>query len=196
MLAKNTDFSKAEFEQGARRRPDALGLPDYAKGNPEGYLFPATYAFEPDGQADRRCCSAMVDALARRPPTDADLEAGAEELGYTPARADDDRQPGRGRGPRRRHAQDRPGDLQPAGDRRRADQRPARRSTRPSTTRSGATSASALSAEDLAVGLAVQHLRKNAGLPPGPIEAPGDEAIEAAANPADGPLVLLRHGRT
>ncbi len=33
------------------------------------------------------------------------------------------------------------------------------------------------------------------GLPPGPIEAPGDAAIAAAANPADGPVVLLRHGQ-
>ena len=39
------------------------------------------------------------------------------------------------------------------------------------------------------------------GLPPGPIEAPGDAAIDAAANPADGPwffyvTVNLRTGET
>ena len=28
---------------------------------------------------------------------------------------------------------------------------------------------------------------KQKGLPPGPIEAPGDDAIQAALNPADGP---------
>ena len=41
----------------------------------------------------------------------------------------------------------------------------------------------------------------NPGLPPGPIEAPGDAAIEAAANPVDGPwyyyvTVNLRTGET
>ena len=41
----------------------------------------------------------------------------------------------------------------------------------------------------------------NPGLPPGPIESPGDEAIDAAANPADGPwffyvTVNLRTGET
>ena len=42
-----------------------------------------------------------------------------------------------------------------------------------------------LTEEDLDGRLAVQHLREP-GLPPGPIEAPGDAAIAAAANPADG----------
>ena len=41
----------------------------------------------------------------------------------------------------------------------------------------------------------------NPGLPPGPIEAPGDASIEAAANPAEGPwfyyvTVKLRTGET
>ena len=44
----------------------------------------------------------------------------------------------------------------------------------------------AISEEDLAVD-SPYNTRKNAGLPPGPIEAPGDEAIAAAAKPADGP---------
>ena len=47
---------------------------------------------------------------------DADLEAGRRGARLHPARADDRRQPGRGRGPRRRHAQGRPGHLQPARD--------------------------------------------------------------------------------
>jgi UPF0755 protein len=81
LLAKNTDFSKKEFE-AALADPAALGLPAYAKGNPEGYLFPATYEFGPQAQpAD------MLKAMVVRwqqAVTDVDLEAKAKALGYTP----------------------------------------------------------------------------------------------------------------
>jgi UPF0755 protein len=36
--------------QEAIKNVSALGLPSYAKGNPEGYLFPATYTIQPDTQ--------------------------------------------------------------------------------------------------------------------------------------------------
>ena len=35
----------------------------------------------------------------------------------------------------------------------------------------------------------------NPGLPPGPIDSPGDDAIKAALHPAAGRLVLLRDGQ-
>jgi UPF0755 protein len=47
VLAKETDFSARRFRR-VLDQPTALGLPKYAKGNPEGYLFPATYAYRPD----------------------------------------------------------------------------------------------------------------------------------------------------
>jgi UPF0755 protein len=58
----------------------------------------------------------------------------------------------------------------------------------------------ALSEEDLDVD-SPYNTRKYAGLPPGPIEAPGDDAIAAAANPAEGPwffyvTVDLKTGET
>jgi UPF0755 protein len=81
LLAKNTDFSKKEFE-AALADTAALGLPAYAEGNPEGYLFPATYEFGPEAQpAD------MLKAMVVRwqqAVTDVDLEAKAKALGYTP----------------------------------------------------------------------------------------------------------------
>ncbi|WP_300681741.1 endolytic transglycosylase MltG [Nocardioides sp.] len=46
ILAKKTSFSKADFTT-ALKNPAKLGLPSYADGNAEGYLFPATYAFGP-----------------------------------------------------------------------------------------------------------------------------------------------------
>ena len=66
-LAENTDFPEAAWNR-ALQQSDKLGLPDYAKGNAEGYLFPATYEIKPgmkpvgDPQDDGR-------ALAARPPT-------------------------------------------------------------------------------------------------------------------------------
>jgi UPF0755 protein len=81
ILVKNTDFSKKEFE-AALADTAALGLPEYAQGNPEGYLFPATYEFGPQAQpADM--LRAMV-ARWEQAVADVDLEAKAESLGYTP----------------------------------------------------------------------------------------------------------------
>ncbi len=46
-LAEATGTPPAEFNAAAAD-PAALGLPDYARGKLEGFLFPATYDFEPD----------------------------------------------------------------------------------------------------------------------------------------------------
>ena len=46
-LAEATGRPEAEF-QAAAADPVALGLPAYANGQLEGFLFPATYDFEPD----------------------------------------------------------------------------------------------------------------------------------------------------
>ena len=45
-IAEQTDFSRAELQK-AYDNTKALGLPAYAEGNPEGYLFPATYQVLP-----------------------------------------------------------------------------------------------------------------------------------------------------
>ncbi len=49
-IAKKTDFKKARLER-LLEQPGRLGLPATAKGNPEGYLFPATYVVTPDTSA-------------------------------------------------------------------------------------------------------------------------------------------------
>lgn len=46
LLASATGLPLREFTD-AVARPDALGLPGYAKGTVEGFLFPATYELEP-----------------------------------------------------------------------------------------------------------------------------------------------------
>ena len=46
-LAKNTDYPAKAFEK-VLADPARIGLPDYAGGNAEGYLFPSTYDFGPN----------------------------------------------------------------------------------------------------------------------------------------------------
>lgn len=83
-LAQAADDSKLSL--GALKRAaddaDALGLPSYAGGNPEGYLFPATYSLPPNGTA-RMLLRMMIDRFdqsARK----LDLEKGAASLHLSP----------------------------------------------------------------------------------------------------------------
>ncbi|WP_109508861.1 endolytic transglycosylase MltG [Nocardioides speluncae] len=46
-IAKETDFKEAELRKLVEKR-SGLGLPAYAEGNPEGFLFPSTYDVKPD----------------------------------------------------------------------------------------------------------------------------------------------------
>ncbi len=180
-LAKGTDLPLRAFQR-ALEQPGAIGLPRYARGNPEGYLFPATYTFRPDaGAAD--VLRAMVDRW-RQAAEEADLEASAARLGYTPGElmvvaslveAEANRDADRGKVARviyNRLETDETGGL----------------------LQIDATVNYALG-RDLGLQLTEEQLnvdspyntRRYPGLPPGPIESPGDKAIEAAANPPNGP---------
>ena len=66
------------------RTPRRSGCRTYANGNPEGYLFPSTYDDRPRRRRPSRILAGMVDRWEQA-AEDADLEAKAEELGYTPA---------------------------------------------------------------------------------------------------------------
>jgi UPF0755 protein len=81
VLADKTDFSKAQFEK-VLANPEGLGLPKYANGNAEGYLFPSTYDLGPK-ETPKSILRTMV-ARWEQAAEAADLEARAEELGYTP----------------------------------------------------------------------------------------------------------------
>ena len=183
LLSKETGIPVKKFEQ-AIDKPDSIGLPAYAKGNAEGYLFPATYAFAPNADATDML-SAMV-ARWEQAAEEADLEGRAEELGYTPGElmivaslveSEANRDEDRGKVARviynRLETDATNGLLQ-----------------------IDATVNYALG-RDLGLGLTPEQLdvdspyntRKYPGLPPGPIESPGDKAIEAAANPPEGDWV-------
>jgi UPF0755 protein len=183
-LAKNTDFPERAYNR-ALQQPDKLGLPDYAEGNAEGYLFPATYEIKP-GMKPVAILKMMVNRWRDAAET-ADLEGRAAELGHTPAElmiiASLIEAEGRG--------EDMPkiarviyNRLDGPGDK-------------------GGTNGTLGIDAAIAYGLGLSpgsteltpdqlaedtpyNTRLNAGLPPTPIEAPGDDAIAAAANPADG----------
>jgi UPF0755 protein len=166
-------------------KPAKLGLPPYAHGNAEGYLFPATYEIKP-GMKPVAILRTMV-ARWQEAADAAELETKAAELGHTPAElmiiASLIEAEGRG--------DDMPkiarviyNRLDGPGDK-------------------GGTNGTLGIDASIAYGLGLSpgsteltpdqlaedtpyNTRINAGLPPTPIEAPGDDAIAAAANPADG----------
>lgn len=194
-LADKTDFSARQYNR-VLARPGKIGLPGYAGGNAEGYLFPATYMLPPNATPGS-ILSMMVDRW-RQAAEDADLEGAAKRLGYTPAElmvvaslveAESNRDADRGKVARvvynRLETDATNGLLQIDAAVNYAHDRDL---------------GVALSTEDLEIDSPYNTYR-NPGLPPTPIEAPGDAAIEAAANPTDGPWVYyvtvnLRTGET
>lgn len=194
VLAENTDFPARAFNR-VLANPERIGLPDYANGNAEGYLFPATYAFGPNDEP--------VDMLSRmvrrweQAADAADLEGASERLGYTP------------------------GELMTIASlieaEGRGDDMPKIARVIYNRLEGNATngllqidaSVNYGLQQDLGVALTTAQLQQDTpyntytrpGLPPTPIEAPGDDAIKAATTPADGPWVYyvtvdLRTGET
>jgi len=80
-LSEQTGLPLAQFEQ-ALSDPVSLDLPKWAKSNPEGFLFPATYTFDP-GVSAERILQTMV-ARFNQAAADVDLVASAKKRGYTP----------------------------------------------------------------------------------------------------------------
>ena len=183
-LADNTDFPERAWNR-ALQQPDRIGLPDYAEGNAEGYLFPATYEIKP-GMKPVAILKMMVARWAEAAEA-ADLEAKAAELGHTPAElmiiASLIEAEGRG-------------DDMPKISRviyNRLDG-PGDKGGTNGTLGIDASIAYGLGLSPGSTELTPEQLaedtpyntRIHAGLPPTPIEAPGDDAIAAAANPAEG----------
>jgi peptidoglycan lytic transglycosylase G len=183
-LVKETGLPKADFE-AALDDPAALGLPDYAKGNAEGYLFPATYSFRPnETPADM-----LKDMVSRwnQAATDNDLVNAAQALGYTPAEvmtmASLVQAEGRGKNmvkiARTLYNRIENPDNGITNGLLQVDA-----SVNYALGRSGTTAISDADKESVAD--SPYNTYSHTGLPPTPIEAPGDDAIQAALNPADG----------
>ncbi|MFN8167204.1 MAG: endolytic transglycosylase MltG [Candidatus Nanopelagicales bacterium] len=173
--AKGTGLSEDALRESLSRA-GSLGLPAYAEGNPEGFLFPATYEFQPGVTADQ-----VVERMLKRfdqEAEDIDLDAAAKELGLTPlqvvtvasileietAPEDYDRA---ARVIYNRLKKDMPLQLD-------------------STVNYAlGTSELKLTRDQLQVDSPYNTYR-NKGLPPGPINSPGSAALQAALNPAKG----------
>jgi UPF0755 protein len=184
VLADKTDFPRAAFQK-VLDNPDDLGLPDYAEGNADGYLFPATYAFGPK-ETPKTMLQTMV-ARWQQAADDADLEGAAADLGHTHAElmivaslveAEASRAQDRGKVARVIYNRLENPDNGLTNGKLQID-----------------ASVNYGLQQKLGVALTEDQLNQDtpyntytrAGLPPTPIEAPGDAAIAAAAHPTDGP---------
>jgi UPF0755 protein len=182
LLAEKTDFSKRQFER-VLRRPGSLGLPGYAQNNPEGYLFPATYQIPPNA-TPKSILTMMVNRFNQAAER-LDLVTEAEELGVSPhdvmtvaslvqaeARFDEDFA--------------------------KVSRVIYNRLEEPMPLQFDSTVHYAVG-RDGGVGTSDSdratdspyNTYKYPGLPPTPIMAPGEQAIEAALNPADGPWLFF-----
>jgi UPF0755 protein len=194
ILAKATKFSLADF-RAVLDHPERLGLPAYAHGNPEGYLFPATYDFGPDATPT----SMLAEMVARwkQAADDADLEGAAADLGYTPAElmtvASLVQSEGRG--------SDMPKIARVIYNRLEGTETNGLLQIDSTVNYAAGNRLTAVpTSADLQIDSPYNTYR-NPGLPPTPIEAPGDDAIRAATHPADGGwyyyvTVNLRTGET
>lgn len=182
-LSEKTGIPVRQFEK-ALAKPRRLGLPAGADGSAEGYLFPATYQFRPDADA-ASMLSEMV-ARWRQAAKETKLEQRADELGYSvhelmtiaslvEAEANRDA--------------DRAKVARVIYNRLETDVTGGRLEIDATVNFAvGKDRGLALTQEELDVD-SPYNTRRYAGLPPGPIESPGEAAIRAAAHPAKGPWV-------
>jgi UPF0755 protein len=173
--AKATGLSVDDL-RASLTKASSLGLPAYAQGDPEGFLFPATYEFEPGVSSDK-VVTAMLTRFGQS-AQDLDIDGQAKARGLTPLEVvtvasileievSPQDYPKAARVIYNRLAKKMPLQLD--------------------------------STVNFALGLSSLHLTAaqmrtdspyntylHAGLPPGPIDSPGDAALQAALNPVDG----------
>ncbi|MDX6360822.1 MAG: hypothetical protein QOH37_3876 [Nocardioidaceae bacterium] len=199
ILAAKTKFPLSAF-QAALKDTSALGLPSYANGNPEGYLFPSTYGFGPKEQP----VDMLTDMVTRwkQAAQDDGLVAAASRLGKTPAElmtiASLIQAEGRGADMPKiarviYNRLDGPGDKGGTNGLLQIDA-----TVNYALHRKGVV---AVTTDETQNTQSPYNTYVTPGLPPGPIDAPGDDAIKAAAKPASGPwyyyvTVNLKTGET
>lgn len=175
ILAESTGLPKADFDQ-VLENPGDLGLPRWAKDRPEGFMFPATYEL-----TGAETATSLISSLVRR------FDESARNLDLV-ARAD-----AAGRSPydvlivaSLIEAEVAPEDFGKAAavvyNRLEQDMPLQFDST---VSYALGVNELQLTAEQLATE-SPYNTYENKGLPPTPINSPGDAAIDAALNPAQG----------
>ncbi len=177
LIEAGSEISKKDVV-AALDKPQSLGLPKDAAGNPEGYLFPATYTVEPGTSATdllKQMVAKAVDVY-----TSMDIASRAQGLGYSGAEIITvasllEREAQRG--------EDFPKVARVLYNR--LDQGMALQldsTVQYVSKRKGDVFTTPEERDDPSQ----YNTYKHPGLPPGPIGSPGEKTIEAALNPAEG----------
>lgn len=176
-IAAKTEISKADLQK-VLDDPKDLGLPAVAKGNPEGYLFPATYEVPPGTTATDLLKKMVAKTVAVA--SDLDIGTRAKALGYTGEQIltvasileyeanNDEDYPKVARVLYNRLDQGMPLQLDST------------------VSYVSGRKGDVFTTEEERNAESAYNTYKNPGLPPGPIGSPGEKTIEAALNPAEG----------
>jgi len=176
-IVEDTDLKKPAVI-AALENAKAIGLPAEADGNPEGYLFPATYTVAP-GETAVQLIAQMV-AKTKQVDDDLNLDAGAKALNLTPhelitvasileheAKRSSD-YPKVARAIYNRLRQGMPLQVDATVD------------------YANGLSGEVWTTEEQRNNPSPYNTYEHTGLPPGPIGNPGEETLKAALHPADG----------
>ncbi|MCC5581092.1 endolytic transglycosylase MltG [Microtetraspora sp. AC03309] len=175
-LSTATGKPVEEFKKAAKKD---LGLPRYAKGRLEGYAFPATYEISPKLSA-AQILTKMVDRFNQTAQR-LDLERQAKQLGYSAheimiiasiVQAESGNQDDMGKVARVIYN--------------RLSRNPQMNLAMDSTVMYGLNKYGIAATHADLKSTSLYNTYTRPGLPPGPIDNPGDHAIEAALKPADG----------
>jgi UPF0755 protein len=179
-LAAGTDIPIEQY-RAAAQNAGALGLPDYARGQLEGFLFPATYDVEP-GTSAPQVLTQMIDRFEQA-AEEVGLVQGAQALGYSPyeivvvasliereVRKDDEY------GKVARVVYNRLEQRIPLGI------------DASVLYGVGKTAGGEVTAADLAKDTPYEN-RRRTGLPPTPIASPGEATLRGALDPVDGDIL-------
>ena len=175
LLSKATGKPVSDYETAAKDAA-ALGLPASAKGNVEGYLFPATYEFAKETSAAQQLKTMVQKALE----TMTGLGITGDGIEQTVITASILEAEGRTTADREkvarvllnRIAQNQPLQLD-------------------STVSYGVQKRALTTSDAERADKNPYNTYVNVGLPAGPIGNPGQSALEAAKNPADGPWLFF-----
>ncbi|GAA2295465.1 endolytic transglycosylase MltG [Actinomadura luteofluorescens] len=176
LLAKKTGISVKEF-QAVAKRPKNLGLPSYARGKVEGYLYPGRYDLDPNGSAEQ-ILKEMVGRYTKEAAS-VDLVAEARKAHMNPATVITLASLVQAEGGK-------PSDLP------KISRVIYNRVDKGMKLQFDTTVLYALNERRLTVTEkdlqtpSPYNTYQHAGLPPGPISNPGPDAIEAALSPEDG----------